>query len=213
MRLYLSSFRLGRQPAALLELLAGGRSTAVIANATDYKSDADRIQSVAQELSDLAALGLEPSELDLRDFFGREAELRARLAQYDLVWVRGGNSFILRRALRASGADELITELLATDSIVYGGYSAGPCMLTPTLRGTELVDEPLNVPAGYAPDIIWDCLGILPYCLLPHYKSDHPESALVGECVDYMIDQHMPFIALRDGEAIVRSGATEHVVG
>ena len=106
----------------------------------------------------------------------------------------------------------MIPDLLATDSIVYGGYSAGPCMLTPSLRGAGLVDDPLEVPTGYEQGIIWGCLGILPYCLLPHYKSDHPESELIGQSVDYMIDQHIPFIALRDGEAIVRDGRADRTL-
>lgn len=212
MRLYLSSFRLGRHGEALLELLAGGTRAAVICNADDYKTGANRIASFQRERTDLESIGLEPIEVDLRDFFGRQAELRRCLMEFDLLWVRGGNSFILRRAMRASSADEVIPDLLATDSIVYGGYSAGPCMLTPSLRGAELVDDPLEVPTGYEQGIIWDCLGILPYCLLPHYKSDHPESELIGQSVDYMIDQHIPFIALRDGEAIVRDGRADRTL-
>jgi dipeptidase E len=212
-QLYLSSFRLGNRPEALLDLLAGRTRVAAITNADDYKTGADRIASFERERTDLASLGLEASELDLRDFFGEQARLGQYLAQFDLLWVRGGNSFILRRAMRASGADDAIRELLLTDSIVYAGYSAGPCMLAPSLHGAELVDDPLDIPAGYDREIIWDCLGILPYSLLPHYRSDHPESPLIDKSVEYMIDEHIPFVALRDGEALVRDGAEDLIVG
>jgi len=212
-RLYLSSFRLGNKPAALLELLRGRTRTAVVTNADDYKTGGDRVASFQREHSDLTSLGLDPVELDLREYFGRPAELRGHLDQFDLVWVRGGNVFLLLRAVRASGADQAILDLLAADSIVYAGYSAGASLLTPSLRGIELIDDPHAAPPGYHPEIIWDALGVLPYSVLPHYKSDHPESPLVDQSLDYMISDHIPFIALRDGEALVINGTDEFVTG
>ena len=53
----------------------------------------------------------------------------------------------LRRALAASGADEMIADLVRADRIVYGGNSAGACVLAPSLRGLETVDEPGDDPA------------------------------------------------------------------
>jgi dipeptidase E len=213
MRLYLSSFRLGNKPDAMLALLHGRVRAAVITNAADDRTGADRAAAYKREYDDLTGLGLRPTELDLRDYFGKPAELRSHLAEFDLLWARGGNAFILRRALHMSGADAVIRDLLAADSIVYGGYSAGSDMMTPSLRGVELVDDATNVPDGYAEAIVWDCLGILPYGLLPHYKSDHPESSAMDRCLEYMVDNHLPFVALRDGEALVRDGDRDFVVG
>jgi dipeptidase E len=109
--------------------------------------------------------------------------------------------------------DEVTKELLARDELVYGGYSAGIDMLTPSLHGAELVDDPTIVPAGYESPIIWECLGLVPYAIAPHYKSKHPESTAVDKSVEYFIDNHIPFIAIRDGEAIVVEGASQEVVG
>ncbi|MGH3185683.1 MAG: Type 1 glutamine amidotransferase-like domain-containing protein [Streptosporangiaceae bacterium] len=213
MRLYLSSFRLGNDTKTLLKLLGGRTRAAVITNADDYKTGSDRLASFERERGDLGSLCLAPVELDLRNFFGKGQQLRRHLERSDLVWVRGGNPFILRRAMRASGADTAILDLLAADEIVYGGYSAGSCMMTPSLRGIELVDDPNDVPEGYDPEVIWDALGILPYHLLPHFRSDHPESPLIDKSLEYMIGHHLPFIALRDGQALVRDGADEFVAG
>lgn len=213
MRLYLSSFRLGNKPEELLTLLAGRKRTAIILNAMDMVGSEDRAESLKCEVDDLKSIGLEPTEIDLRNYFGKPDELKQALSNFDLVWVRGGNAFVLRRAFRQSGADEIMKELLANDAIVYGGYSAGIDMLTPTLHGAELVDDPNIVPEGYESPIIWDCLGVLPYAIAPHYKSDHPESAAIDKSVEYLIGNHIPFMALRDGEAIVRNGEKEEVVG
>ena len=93
MRLYLSSFRIGAHPERLLSL-AGGRRTAVVANAMDGGPVAERATGLQQELSDLGALGLDVAELDLR-----QPEATDQLAGFDIVWVRGGNVFVLRRVL------------------------------------------------------------------------------------------------------------------
>ncbi len=85
-------------------------------------------------------------------------------------------------------------------------------MLTPSLHGSELVDDPGVVPDGYDPAIVWEGLAILPYAVAPHYRSDHPESADTEKAVQYLIDRHILFKALRDGEAIVRDGESERVV-
>jgi dipeptidase E len=213
MRLYLSSFRNGNRPEELLKLLGKGRRTALINNAQDFLPPSDRSSRRDEEIDRLKSIGLDPIEIDLRLYFDKSQGLKEKLADFDLVWVRGGNAFVLRRAFKQSGADKVVAELLAGDKIVYGGYSAGIDMLTPSLHGAELVDEPDIVPDGYHPGIIWDCLGLVPYAIAPHYKSDHPESAAIDKSVEYLIDNHIPFVALRDGEAIVVKGSEQKIVG
>jgi dipeptidase E len=214
MRLYLSSFRVGDSPQALLRLLGKGRRTAVIANACDALSKEDRIESTWQEMDRLAVIGLEPEELDLRDYFGAApSAVMAAMSRFDLVWLRGGNVFVLRRALHQSGADVALLTMLQSDSVVYGGYSAGVCVLTPSLHGIELVDDPNVVPPGYDATIIWDGLDVLPYAVAPHHESDHPESAAIGRLVTHYIDQHVTFKALRDGQVIVVDGESDELMG
>lgn len=212
MRLYLSSFRNGNKPEELLRLLGTGRRTALIANSMDFLDESARSGSVAQETERLKSIGLEPTEVDLRQYFGKPGELKELLSTFDLIWARGGNAFILRRAFKQSDADTVIPELLAEDKVAYGGYSAGICILSPSLKGFELVDEPYVVPNGYDPEVLRDCLGIVPYAIAPHYKSDHPESTAIDKSVEYLIDHHLPFIALHDGEAIVMQDNGQKVV-
>lgn len=213
MRLYLSSFRLGNKPEELLKLLNGKRRAALILNAVDYLDAAAREENLAQELARLDKLGLDFTEIDLRNYFGKADKLKTDLALYDLIWVRGGNSFLLRRALKQSGLDTFLPEMLKSNQLAYAGYSAGIDMLTPHLHGIELVDDPHQLSEGYDPAVIWECLGLLPYCIAPHYQSDHPESAAVDKTVEYYIENHIPFIALKDGQAIVVNGDQQRVIG
>lgn len=132
MRLYLSSFRMGDDPEYLKALVGQDRRRAVvIANAMDDAPGDIRRAGVERELAALRELGYGAAELDLRDYFDDEARLRRDLASVTLAWLRGGNVFMLRYALRHSGADNAFRDLLAHDALVYAGYSAGPCVLSP----------------------------------------------------------------------------------
>ncbi len=207
MRLYLSSFRQGGAIGRLHDLARGGNRLVLIRNAVDGIADPTYQKSDhVRETTMLEDAGFAVEHLDLRDYFGQSEELEHRLRQFDIVWVRGGNVFVLRRAMRASGFDDIILRLLKEDAIVYAGYSAGPCVLAPSLRGYEIVDDVTVEPAGYPSGIVWEGLGLLPYALLPHYKSDHPESPAIDKELQWMKEHNIPCKTLQDGEAIIVNG-------
>lgn len=212
MRLYLSSYGLGNKPEEMLSLIGDNKRTAIITNAKDYALPEARAERLQREIENLTSLGLQPEELDLRSYFGKTKELKTAIADFGYFWVRGGNVFLLRRAFKQSGFDNLLIELLQNDRVAYGGFSAGICVLAPSLRGFELVDLKDDVSEGYDKAVVWDGLGVLEYTIAPHYKSDHPESADIDTCVDYFKENGIPYKTLRDGEAIVVDGKEEKVV-
>ena len=113
------------------------------------------------EFDSLSSLGLSLKELDLREFLDKSDQLRSVMSRFDAVWVTGGNSFILRKAMFQSGFDQILHDLSSDANFLYGGYSAGVCVLTPTLRGIHLVDPPEITPTGYQNEIIWDGLNLI----------------------------------------------------
>ena len=139
----------------------------------------------------------------MRLFFGKTDELEKHVNQFGYIWVTGGNSFVLRRAFAQSGLDSILKRKLEEDDFVYSGYSAGACVVTPTLEGIHLADEPEAMPAGYPIEAIWSGLSFVPFCIAPHYRSNHFESALIEKTVEYFIEHKIPFIALHDGEALL----------
>lgn len=203
MKLYLSSFRLGNNPERLAGLLSSNKKAAVIINAMDFLENEIRKEKLEKEIEDLRSIGIMGEELDLRDYFGKKDGLRKKLSQYGMIWARGGNTFILRRAYAYSGFDELLKEKIPDKNFVYAGYSAGICLLGPTLKGFDMVDDPHTVPPGYKPEVIEEGLGFLDYCIEPHYRSNHPESAGIEKEVQYCIDNKILFKALHDGEVII----------
>lgn len=201
MFVYLSSYQLGERASQFAARVDGEKRVGVIRNALDFSDDEKRLQAGQEfEFNGLKELGLNPTPLDLRTFFDTPDALGDVLADLDAIWVTGGNSFILRRAFEQSGLAMLLTRWSGKKNFCYGGYSAGICVLTPTLKGIHLADEPEVVPTGYNSEIIWEGLGLVPYAIAPHYRSDHHESAVIEQSVQYFIDHKIPFVALRDGE-------------
>lgn len=201
-KLYLSSYRLGNNPEQLQSLAGPNKRAAVISNACDHKDKATRDERTAVEIADLQQLGFQPEKIDLRNYFDKTSELEAILSQFGLIWVRGGNAFVLRKAMALSGFDTMIHSLLDS-GMVYAGYSAGGCVVGPTLHGIELCDDPSIIPAGYPAEPIWDGIGLIDYTVVPHYKSDHPESAMIDDVVAYYEEHNLPYKTLHDGEVIL----------
>ena len=204
MKLYLSSYRLGNKPEVLVNLVSANKKAVVIGNAMDFLTeDAGRKESVQREMDDLTNLGFEPEEVDLRQYFGKPQELRDKLASFGLVWVRGGNVFVLRKAFKESGMDEWLKEQRGNKDLVYAGYSAGVCVLSPSLKGLDIVDNPNTIPEGYSKDTVWDGLGLVSFAFAPHYMSNHPEAEAVSRLVEYDKKSGIEYKALQDGEVIV----------
>jgi dipeptidase E len=211
MRLYLSSFRVGDHPDALVDLVRRdglGRPLAVIGNAVDGAPAARRLESVRAEIAALAGIGLGAEELDLRDYDGAQvARLAGDLEPFAGVWARGGNVFTLRERMRASGADRVLVDLLERDTIVYAGYSAGPCCLAPDLRGLEHCDDADEVRRICGIEPTWAGLGVLDRALVPHLDSPgHPETVLLGEVREGYRQAGLPYWALRDGDVLLVDG-------
>jgi dipeptidase E len=205
MKLYLSSYRLGAKREVLRDLVTPGNRAALVYNARDvYK---DRMRDAQVNAGDIASLGFTIEELDLREYFGEYSRLHERLEALDLLWVVGGNTFALARAMYHSHFREVLLPLLEDDRIVYAGYSAGACIAGPDLRGCHLMDEPgaasLGYPEGYAPDIAADSLNLVSFRPIPHWRSDHEESGLAELAADYVRDEVLEHWTIRDGQAIV----------
>lgn len=204
MKMYLSSFRLGNNPERLANMISGNKRVALIGNAMDFVIKEDRFVSIQKDFVELKGIGIKAEELDLRKYFDKPEELKRIMNKYDAVWVRGGNTFVLRQAMKKSGFDEIIKEKVKDPEFVYGGYSAGVSVLSPDLHGLELCDQPNIKAEGYGEmNTVWEGLGILDYSVAPHYKSAHPESEAVDQIVKYFVDNGIKYKAISDGDVII----------
>lgn len=206
MRLYLSSFRMGDRFSELVQALPAGAPVAVISNAVDFIPMEDRqayARNVFDPLDHFRSHGLVARDLDLRAYFDQPDSLPWDLRDVRLVWANGGNAFLLRRAMKQSGLDEILHKRVNAGEIIYGGWSAGAVVAGKTLCGLHLMDDPEVILEGYAPEPVWDGLGLIDLTIVPHFESDHPETAAASEAVAWLAKEGKPFRALRDGEVIV----------
>lgn len=207
MQLYLASYRLGEYPEKFKDLLLSvtkNKKVALITNALDFTNNYFELtKSVQRDKRDIEGLGLEVEQVDLREYFGKTNALKKKLAEFNAVYVRGGNVFVLRRAFQESGFDKIIFDLAKQDDFVYAGYSAGMCVLSPSLDGLQFVDDPQIDPEGYKKQRLEEGLGIIHYSVAPHFRSDHPESQKINVVVDYYLNNKVVFVALTDADVII----------
>jgi dipeptidase E len=205
MKYYLSSFKFGNDIEKLKSMMPANRRIGHINNARDF-TDADperMIENQREELEQLNQLGFTAEVLDLKDYFNKKNELRKKLNTLGSVWVSGGNSFVLRQAMKLSSFDIIIKEVSKGDDFLYAGYSAGICILSESLKSLHLVDKPDDFPYPDINETIWEGLGFFEHCFMPHYDSNHPESEDINRAIKYCIKNRIPYRTLRDGEVIV----------
>lgn len=201
MKLYLSSYRLGNHAGELKKLVGKpGAKVAVCQNALDWSTDLERkAKSLQAEFEDMKSLGFEPEELDLRDYFGKPG-LVEKMQEYDMIWVRGGNAFLLVKAMKQSIFGEVVEKLIKTNELVYAGYSAAFYAVSESLRGVELVDDKDAAAEGYYPGDVWEGFGLIDFYPIVHFRSDHPESDDVEREYEYVKGLGVPIKTFRDGD-------------
>lgn len=208
-RLYLSSFQVGgdgellRWPAG--DPGAGRRGRCgIVYNALD-SSEGARERHGAAQVDAMSALGYDCEELDLRECFGAGGEVRlaARLRELDLLWITGGNAYVLARAMDLSGFGAALAGPLRAGTLTYAGYSAAACVAGPDLRGIDLMDEPDALPDGYDPASRPLGLGLVDYRIVPHWRSDHHEAELAGVAAAWLEREGLAHRCISDGDVVV----------
>lgn len=203
MNLFLSSMYFGNSAHKLTKMLTINKNVAIILNANDHLGD-NRTKYYNESKLILNNLGLNCTELDLRNYFKKDpVSLKLKLLNFGLIWVTGGNTFILRRAFYESGLDQILSDLLKNKEIIYGGFSAGACVVTPSLKGLEFADNPNVIPKGYPNEIIWDGLNLTSFCIVPHYKSEQSEALGINKIINFYNEKNIFHHTLNDKSAIL----------
>ncbi len=172
-------------------------SVAIIPNAKDYKLPEERWQKLDELTADLTKLGFGKIDMvDLREYDEGD-QLYGTLKDYDVIWVAGGNSFVLRSEMRRSGFESVINKLLA-DGKVYCGESAGAIVAGLSLQGSETADE-----AELADQIIQEGLHLVDRIIAPH--ADSPEFLEYINHMKQLYKDSNLVTYLNDNQAIVIS--------
>ncbi len=209
MKLYLSSYKLGNNTIELKKWIKKhGNKIVLIPNSRDVYEESERkTLGINSNVEALQTLGFDTRVLSLKDYFSDYDKLKEELKEYHAFFVIGENTFALRKAMQLSGFDNYLREISKKENYLYAGYSAGICVLSPSLNGLDLVDEPIN--PYNDEEVLYEGIGILDYVPIPHYKSNHPESKMVENVVEYCKNHGIKYKTLQDGDVLVQETENE----
>ena len=206
MYLYLSSYKLGNKTEYLKKWIEKERNNKIllIPNARDAREQSEEEQKIINsDKRMLEDIGFEVTILDLKEFFTRCADLKKYITEndYRAFYVIGGNVFTLRQAMKLSGFDKYIQENYKRDNIMYAGYSAGICVLSPSLNGFDIVEPAIN--PYNSDEMLYNGLNLINYEIVPHYKSNHKSSLLIEKVIAFFNYNKIKYKAIKDGEVII----------
>lgn len=162
----------------------------------------DRDGYAAKARDRFAAMGYELSSAHVA------TEPRQALRENDAIFIGGGNTFRLLKALQDLEWIEPIRERVRGGA-PYIGSSAGSNVAGPTIKTTN--DMPIVEPRSF------EALGLVPFQLNPHFLDADPNTTHMGETREERIAQfheesETPVVGLREG-AWLRVGIGSVLLG
>lgn len=109
---------------------------------------------------DLGNLGISTTDFDLRDTKG-VCQVKESLRDFDMAFVTGGNSFVLRKRMQESGFDKAILEIMEK-GLAYCGESAGSVVAGKLIASAE-VEDIMSVESP-----VQEGLGLIDRIVIPH---------------------------------------------
>lgn len=132
-----------------------------------------------------------------------ESELRKKLAGCDIVFVEGGNTFYLLKAVRESGFENVIKDLISK-GVTYIGSSAGSYIACPTIFMSTFSKEKNNR-CGVT-DLT--AMNLIPFLIKAHFTPDMlPNLKEIRKIVNY------PMYLLNDNQALLIRGEKVKLIG
>jgi len=126
------------------------------------------------------------------------------IAQTDAIFIGGGNTFRLLKALQDLDLLDPIRRKVKAGA-PYIGSSAGSNVAGPTIKTTK--DMPIVQPRSF------DSLGLVPFQISPHFQDPDPNSKHMGETQEERIlqfheENETPVIGIREGAWLVCENGT-----
>jgi len=85
-----------------------------------------------ESMNDFAQIGINPIWYALK--YKTREQIARELADADVIWVNGGNTFYLLDIARKVGFMEIVGDLVRNKGIRYGGTSAGSILVCPSIE-------------------------------------------------------------------------------
>ncbi len=205
MKLYLSSYRIPDVKAFsnFVGKLPRDIKFCLILNAKDNKTPWERAEKAKELTGYFSQQGFSVEELDLRDYIGKQEDLKKKLGEFDVLWLNGGNTYFLRSAIAQSKSEDILKKVFE-GGVVYGGDSAGAIIAGQTLKYFDAADDPSGLPS-----VIYEGLGFVDFSVLPHWDSVKFHDILEGIKKHLEVEGHKTipltdsaFLLIEDGRVL-----------
>lgn len=143
------------------------------------------------------------NNIDIVDPTAADVDWKARLAEVDVIFVSGGNTYHLLNQVRLTGFDTWLNE--NKDSKVYVGVSAGTIVMAPTIDVSAMEPNPdANLPG--ITDLTgmgWINFEIEPHCDMARFDiveqyaagKDHPVYAIDDQSAIKVTDDSVEVVS------------------
>ena len=181
-------------------------SIAVIVNASS--TEKKKIKKTKKVKIQFAEMGLDSSKIELFDLVKTEPQ---KLKEYDIIYILGGNPFLLLDDINRSGAQKAITEFFESDKIIMG-YSAGALLLGPDLSLLNHVDSLLEFNQLKLTEL--SCLGLYDFYIFPHFRDFTTQIPELSEKIqEFELKKKLAVKRLNDNQGIIISRGVSRIIG
>jgi len=149
-------------------------------------------------------MGFNVQEIDIEG--KRESEVMKLLELKDIIFVEGGNTFYLLKAMRACNFERIIRKLLK-EGKVYIGASAGSMVAGRTIQTAGWKDQDKNI----AKLRNLKGLNLVPFDIFCHYQPEHAE--LIKQKMNNPRRRAKRLKILTDDQAILVQGKEVSLIG
>lgn len=178
---------------------------AYITTASKKVFDTSYMENHRQKMDEL---NFSYSEIDIADL--DENDLKSALDGHDIVLVEGGNTYYLLKAVRDSGFEKIIRDLIS-QGVVYIGSSAGSYIACPSIIMATYSER------GFDRFGITDftAMNLVPFLIKAHYTPEMKKK-LEDEFNDFKYPLRIlndnQALLIRDGEVRLLGGGDEIIL-
>jgi len=144
-----------------------------------------------ESMDNFAAIGINPIWYSLK--YKTRDQIVRELADADVIWVNGGNTFYLLDVARKTGFMEIVQDLVRNKGVIYGGTSAGTILASPSIEAAGYGESADKNKVGLT-DLT--AFGFVTFLTHVHYDPLTDKKELLSH------KREVPIYAIFDGSAV-----------
>jgi len=168
-----------------------------VTTASKKVNDTGYVERTRQKMDEL---NFSFTEYDIVD--KSEEELKKALSSHDIVYVEGGNTFYLLKAVRDTSFEKIVKEAIE-NGLVYWGVSAGAYIACPSIIMATWSDR-----FDRCGVTDWTAMNLVPFLIKAHYTPD-----ILDTLKEKSKDLQLSLRILNDEQAVLVKDGEVQLIG